>query len=592
MFQDNFFNELIVDNFAGGGGASVGIELAVGRPVDIAINHNPDAIAMHAVNHPYTTHYQEDVFAIDPLKVTGGRPVGIAWFSPDCRHFSRAKGNKPVEHKIRGLSWVILKWAMSSVAPRVIFMENVEEIQTWGPLIPSPDDPDKLIPDPERAGETFDGFIKMLSTGIAPDHPALKEACEFLNIAPGSEEEKQLIKGLGYKVDYRSLRACDVGAPTIRKRFTLVARNDGKDIVWPKATHGKGKGLKRYRTAADCIDWYIPCPSIFERKKPLVENTLKRIARGLDKFVIKNPKPYILEMNYDNAFQDVDKPMSTQTSANHHYLITPELVECSHKSGTGIHDVKEPLNTVTGKACFGAVTPYMIPIGYGEHKGQAARLEDMHKPLNTVVGSNKHFVVSPYLMHYYGGEDHASKADAPVPTVTVEPRHYLCTSHLCVLRKNMDGKAVDKPLPTLTTSAGHFAEVRTHLVQYSEGTDVGNWPKVRELLNKYAGYNLADDEIILFEICGTFYFIGDIGMRMLEPEELKLAQGFPKDYIIDIESLIGKKYSKAKQIARLGNAVCPPLATALVRANCPELCYKKVLITVADLEKAIARSAV
>lgn len=503
-------------------------------------------------------------------------------------------------------------------------MENVEEIQTWGPLIPSPNDPEKLIPDPERAGETFEGFIKMLSTGIEPDHPALKEACEFLNIAPGSDDEKRLINGLGYKVDYRALRACDFGAPTIRKRFVLVARNDGKEIVWPKPTHGKGKGLKRYRTAADCIDWSIPCPSIFDRKKPLVENTLKRIARGLDKFVLKNPKPYILEMNFDNSFQDVDNPMSTQTSANHHYLITPNivqanfenptqdinsplstqtsvnkhfvvtptLVECSHKSGFGAHSVKDPLNTVTGKACFAASTPYMIPIGYGEHKGQAARLEDMHKPLNTVVGSNKHFVVSPYLMHYYSGEDHASKADAPVPTVTVEPRHYLCTSNLCVLRKNMDGKDVREPLSTLTTSAGHFAEVRTHLVQYSEGTDVGNWPKVRELLNKYAYYKLADNEIILFEIKGIFFYIDDIGMRMLEPEELKLAKGFPKDYIIDIESFIKKKYSKAKQIARLGNAVCPPLATALVRANCPEMCSPRVLITVADLEKEIARSAV
>ena len=234
----------------------------------------------------------------------------------------------------------------------------------------------------------------------------------------------------------------------------------------------------------------------------------------------------------------------------------------------------------------------MIPIGYGEHKGQAPRLEDMHKPLGTVVGSSKHFVVTPYLMHYYGGEDHASKTDSPIPTITVEPRHYICTSHLCVLRKNMDCKTLSEPLPTLTTSAGHFAEIRTHFVRYDEGANVGNWPKVRELLNKYAGYNLADNEIILFEISGGFFYMDDIGMRMLEPEELKLAQGFPKDYIINIEPFIGKRYSKAKQIARLGNAVCPPMATALIRANCPELCYKVELRTVAELEKAILRSAV
>lgn len=425
MYQTNLFDELIIDNFAGGGGASVGIELAVGRPVDIAINHNPDAIAMHAVNHPYTHHYQEDVFAIDPLTVTGGKPVGIAWFSPDCRHFSKAKGNKPVERKIRGLSWVILKWAMSDVAPRVVFMENVEEIQTWGPLMKDPKDPDRLIPDPERAGETFKGFISMLSSGILPTHPAFFEACEFLNLEPHSEEAKKLIKGLGYNVDYRALKACDYGAPTIRKRFVLIARRDGEPIVWPKATHGVGKGLKPYRTAADCIDFNLPCPSIFDRKKPLVENTLRRVARGLDKFVIKNPKPYILEMNFDNSFQNVDKPMSTQTSANHHYLITPELVECSHKSGPGIHNVADPLNTVTGKACFGLSTPYMIPIGYGEHKTQAPRLEDINKPLNTVVSSNKHFVTLPFLSHYYSGEDHASSPDSPLATITVEPRHYL-----------------------------------------------------------------------------------------------------------------------------------------------------------------------
>lgn len=525
MYQTNLFDELIIDNFAGGGGASVGIELAVGRPVDIAINHNPDAIAMHAVNHPYTHHYQEDVFAIDPIKVTDGKPVGIAWFSPDCRHFSKAKGNKPVERKIRGLSWVILKWAMCEVAPRVIFMENVEEIQTWGPLMKDPKDPEKLIPDPDRAGETFKGFVAMLTTGIDRWHPAFYEACEFLKLDPYGEEAQKLVDGLGYEVDYRALRACDYGAPTIRKRFVLIARRDGQSIVWPKPTHGKGKGLKPYRTAADCIDWSLPCPSIFTRKKPLVENTLRRVARGLDKFVIKNPKPYILEMNYNNQFQDVDKPMSTQTSANHHYLITPNLVqanyenppqdvsnpmstqtavnkhfvvtptlvECSHKSGPGVHNVVDPLNTVTGKACFGlstpyltkfqqhslgqstdepldtvmagatrfgAVTPYMIPIGYGENKSQAPRLEDIHKPLNTIVSSNKHFVTAPFLskyfsgdgnmaagageptptitakdhnslvaaniVHYYGGENHASGADSPVATVTVEPRHYLC----------------------------------------------------------------------------------------------------------------------------------------------------------------------
>lgn len=623
MYQDNLFNELIIDNFAGGGGASVGIELATGRPVDIAINHDADAIAMHSVNHPYTQHFQEDVFVINPEEVTGGRPVGIAWFSPDCKHFSRAKGNKPVEHKIRGLSWVIIKWAMSSVAPRCIFMENVEEIQTWGPLITDADG--KSRPDPERSGETFKAFVGMLSDGVAPDCPALAEACEFLKIERGSAEEQRLIKGLGYKLEFRTIRACDLGAPTIRKRFYLVARNDGKPIVFPKATHGKGKGLKPYRTAAECIDWSIPCPSIFERKKPLVKNTLRRVARGLDKFVIKNPKPYILEMNFDNPFQDVDRPMSTQTSANHHYLITPELVECSHKNGPGVHGVDAPMNTQTGKACFAVETPFLTPIGYGEHKKQAPRVNSVNEPVSTVVSSCKQYLTAPALLqyhskqskgevrgqkitepimtvdgspryatiaanivHYYGGADHASKSDAPIPTVTTLPRHYLCASNLCVLRKNMDGKSLDEPMPTLTTSAGHFAEIRTYLLPVDNAQDLYHWNEVRKLLNEYADYSIKENEILIIEIAGIPYFIGDIGMRMLKAEELKLAQGFPVDYIIDIERHIGKKYSEAKQIARLGNAVCPPVATALIRANCADMAYKKPLRTVAELERAIS----
>lgn len=661
-YQDNLFNELIIDNFAGGGGASVGIELATGRPVDIAINHDADAIAMHSVNHPYTQHFQEDVFAINPEEVTGGRPVGIAWFSPDCKHFSRAKGNKPVEHKIRGLSWVIIKWAMSSVAPRCIFMENVEEIQTWGPLIyvegkeisETERMPGSFRPDPERAGETFKAFVGMLSDGVAPDCPALAEACEFLKIERGSAEEQRLIKGLGYKLKFRTIRACDLGAPTIRKRFYLVARNDGKPIVFPKATHGKGKGLKPYRTAAECIDWSIPCPSIFERKKPLVKNTLRRVARGLDKFVIKNPKPYILEMNFDNPFQDVDRPMSTQTSANHHYLITPELVECSHKNGPGVHGVDAPMNTQTGKACFaveapyltkfqqhslgqdakkpldtvmpgatrfGAVMPSIIQYHSEQSKGEV-RGQDIKEPLMTVDGSPRYAVngiyISKYfggegakasgasdpvptvtakdhnslvaanIVHYYGGADHASKSDAPIPTVTTLPRHYLCASNLCVLRKNMDGKSLDELMPTLTTSAGHFAEIRTYLLPVDSTQDLYHWNEVRKLLNEYADYSIKENEILIIEIAGIPYFIGDIGMRMLKAEELKLAQGFPVDYIIDIERHIGKKYSEAKQIARLGNAVCPPVATALIRANCADMAYKKPLRTVAELERAIS----
>ena len=617
MFQDNFFRELIVDNFAGGGGASVGIELATGRPVDVAINHDPDAIAMHDVNHPYTTHYIEDVFAIDPVEVTGARPVGIAWFSPDCKHFSRAKGGTPVEHKVRGLSWVILKWALSDASPRVIFMENVEEIQTWGPLIEREGD---WYPDPDRKGETFKGFVSMLTTGIEENHPAWLEACTFLEISTDSAAAGRLLDGLGYKLEYRELRACDYGAPTIRKRFYLIARRDGQPIVWPKPTHGKAKGLKPYRTAAECIDWSIPCPSIFERKKPLVKNTMRRIAYGIHKFVLNNPKPFIVQLNYNNTPQEADRPMTTQTTAGHHYVCTPTIVTVNH-GGENFRgqDIKNPLGTLTAKHGYGVcapiiskyfggvvgsraddpmptvtavdhnalLAPQLVTIGYGEANGQAPRVRNIEKPLGTVVsGGSKHFISAPYLVQYYH-HDQASGADKPLPTVTTKDRSALVEAHMTVFRRNVDAKHLEEPMPTLTTSAGHMAVTETLLVKYAPGTSVYNWPQVRELLNTFTDWSIADDEILLMRSGDQYFFIGDIGLRMMRAEELKLAQGFPPDYCIDIESKIGRKYSEAKQIARLGNAVCPPVATALIRANCPDMAYKKALHTCAELERVM-----
>ena len=622
-YQDNLLNGLIIDNFAGGGGASVGIELAVGRPVDIAINHDADAIAMHKVNHPYPKHYQEDVFAIEPEKVTGGRTVDIAWFSPDCKHFSKAKGGKPVEKKIRGLSWVILNWAMSSVAPKCIFMENVEEIQTWGPLV---EIDGNMRPDPKRAGETFKGFVSMLTTGISEEHPAFVEACEFLHIDPTSAYGKRLANGLGYNVEYKVLKACDYGAPTNRKRFYLVARNDGQPIVFPKPTHGnskdeKGKKLKPYRTAAECIDWSIPCPSIFGRKKDLAVNTQRRIARGLDKFVLKNVRPYIMEMNYQNTPQDPNKPMTTQTSANHHYLITPSIIQYHTEQGKGEvrgQKVSEPIQTIDSSPRYGVNACYLSKYFSGEKQagadlntglptitakdhnalvavalssrhgdGSDGRGNEIDKPAPTITATNHEHVIAANIVHYYSGADHASKADAPLPTITTLPRHYLTESHLCVLRKNTDCKSLEEPLPTLTTSPGHFAQIVTYLEKIDGSQDLGHWAEVRKLLNEYAGYNIADDEILIIEIDGVQHFISDIGMRMLKAKELKLAQGFPEDYVIDIEPYIGKPYSEAKQIARLGNAVCPPVATALIRANCPKLAYKRPLTTVKELEVAM-----
>ncbi|MCM1289305.1 MAG: DNA cytosine methyltransferase [Corallococcus sp.] len=547
FFQSSILDELIVDNFAGGGGASTGIELAVGRPVDIAINHDPDAIAMHKVNHPFTKHYQESVWDIDPRKITEGRPVGIAWFSPDCKHFSKAKGGKPVDKRIRGLAWIALRWA-GTVRPRIILLENVEEFMTWGPVR-------RGKPVKSKQGQTFRKFVSQL-------------------------------EALGYKVEYKVLKACDYGAPTIRKRFYLIARCDGLPIVWPKPTHGEGR--KPYRTAAECIDWSIPCPSIFGRKKELAVNTQRRIARGLDKFVIKNPKPFIIQMNFENPSQDVDKPMSTQTTVNHHILVTPSLVqyhtETNNKEMRG-QDVQEPIRTIDGSPRYGLTAAYLSKYFGGEKQAGA----DLQKPTPTVTGIDHNALTVCYLSsrHGDGADGRGKNVDEPTPTITADCHESLVESHLCVFQNNMDCKDLDEPMPTLT-QALKFGQVNTYLCKIDTVQSLGNWDKVRRLLNDYAGYSIADDEILILEIDGVQYFIYDVGMRMLKASELKLAQGFPTDYCIDIESKIGKPYSEAKQIARLGNAVCPPIATALVKANYIDV-VAKPLVTMAAFNKHLQK---
>lgn len=595
IYQNNIFDELIVDNFAGGGGASTGIELVLGRPVDIAINHDPDAIAMHKVNHPFTKHYKESVWDIDPRKITEGRPVGIAWFSPDCKHFSKAKGGKPVDKKIRGLAWIALRWA-GTVRPRIIMLENVEEFMTWGPVR-------RGKPVKSKQGQTFRKFVSQL-------------------------------EALGYKVEYRVLKACDYGAPTIRKRFYLIARCDGLPIVWAEPTHGTGKGLKPYRTAAECINWDIDCPSIFGRKKDLAVNTLRRIAKGLDKFVIKNPKPFIMQMNFENAAQDVDKPLSTQTTINKHFVVQPSIVPIGYGENKGqaprVHDINKPLSTVVASSCkqnlaVPKITPYIMsnntnnaqhsvkePLPtvttgnrnfvcaptlvqyHTETSSKETRGQDVCEPIRTIDGSPRYGLSTAYLSKYFSGEKQAgADIENPMPTVTGIDHNALTVSNLCVFQNNMDCKGFDEPFPTIT-QALKFGHVKTYLCKIDSAQNLGNWDKVRQLLNDYAGYSIADDEILILEINGVQYFIYDIGMRMLKAEELKLAQGFPVDYCIDIESKIGKKYSEAKQIARLGNAVCPPVATALVKANYIDVVQDPIVTMAAfnkHLEKRMARRA-
>lgn len=595
--------EIIVDNFAGGGGASTGIELAIGRSVDIAINHDPNAIAMHTTNHPDTLHYCESVFDIDPVTATAGAPVGLAWFSPDCRHFSKAKGSTPVKKEIRGLAWIVIRWALA-VRPRVMMLENVEEFKTWGPLLV-----EEERPDPQRAGETFAAFVGMLSTGVAADHPALDEVCDSLQIDRHGAAAAQLVKGLGYVVEHRELRACDFGAPTIRKRFFMVMRCDAAAITWPEATHADPKSLAvqagqlaPWRTAAECIDWSLDCPSIFDRKKPLADNTMRRIARGIQRFVMDNPAPFIVKCNHTSSKTTYDcfrgqaltEPLQTITKTHGYAIVEPQIAPfiagtggseyqakprpldkpahtilkesraclvtpfISRQFGGSVgHGTDEPCGTVTagggGKSAL--VSPTLIEIGYGERPGQAPRAPVLDCPIGTIVaGGGKHALVSAFLAKHFGGNYTGPGAamDAPVHTITTTDHHALVTSNLIKLCGTCkDGQPTDTPMPTITAGGQHVGEVRD-LLEAFEGT---------------AGTN----NLGVVTIDGVDYQIVDIGMRMLQPHELYAAQGFPSWYVID-RDYQGNKYAKDKQVARCGNAVPPPFAEALVRANLPELC--------------------
>lgn len=630
--QINLFNELIVDNFAGGGGASTGIELATGRPVDIAINHDPAAILMHRANHPYTRHYREDVWKINPRKVCQGQQVGLAWFSPDCKHFSKAKGGKPRSKKIRGLAWVAMKWA-GTVRPRVIILENVEEFQTWGPL-----DKDGN-PIKKQVGRTFHSFINAFGY-------------------------------LGYKVEYRELRACDYGAPTIRKRFFLIARCDGKPIVWPEPTHGdpnsaevrSGK-LKPWRTAAEIIDWSLPCPSIFDSTagikakyqlhavRPLAENTMKRVARGIDKFVLKSQQPFIVQCNHSgNTFrgQNVNEPLQTVTG-KHGYGVVKPVIEpwtvTNTTNATG-NPVSEPIDTIRTGGGGGKMlmTPVMTDIGQTGFSDD--RSYGVKQPVRTIVSKAEQCIVAPSLIQYHSetqtGEVRGQRADEilrtvdasnryglvsamlteigygdpegrriysvnekPLSTVVSKEKHAVVTSQLVQLNNHCIGQPETEPINTVTAGPGHFAESRAFLAKYygtgegqrirdplgtvtardrfglvmlkteklEPGTPCGHWPEIRDMLNRYCGYSLKDDEILIYVINGVEYIIMDIGLRMLTPRELYAAQGFPADYIIDVDCE-GNAYPKSEQVARCGNAVPPPFAKVLVLANLPELCVK------------------
>ena len=594
--QETMTGEIIVDNFAGGGGASTGIEIATGRAVAIAINHDPAAILMHKTNHPYTEHFQASVWDIDPVAVCRGRRVGLAWFSPDCKHFSKAKGAALVDRKIRGLAWITLRWA-AKVRPRVIILENVEEFQTWGPVR-------KGKPVKKLAGTTFRKFIRQL-------------------------EE------LGYTVEYRELIAADYGAPTSRKRFYMIARCDGKPIVWPKPTHSKtgADGLPKWRSAAEIIDWSLPCPSVFATKaeimdryglkavRPLAKNTMRRIIRGVDKFTIRSGKPFIVQQKFQNAAQNIEKPLTTVTAVGAHelckpllapvtvtntsnsvgatvgepmntvrtgggggqMLVTPFLSECNHSGGGHIAPVGDAYKTITARHTGGIVAPSLIQ--YHTEQTESVRASGLGVPINTVDASNRYGLTCANLVEYYTGGRPLDVQD-PMHTVTSHDREAVVAAHVVKFKGDNLGHGADEPMQTVTTSAGEFAVCKVYLAKMHGGDELGYWPLIRDLLNEFCGYTLAEDEVLLLEIGGALYYIADIGLRMLSPRELYNAMGFPPDYIID-RDYEGHEYKKSAQVARCGNAVCPPVASALVRANLPEWC-DVTITTMAQLMDCVA----
>lgn len=480
--------EIGVDLFAGGGGWSEGFQRAVGMPPAVAVNHDKHAIEMHRLNHPESEHHHEDVFEVDPHKATRGRPVGWLHLSPDCTHFSRAKGSKPKSKKIRGLAWVGVNWA-AAVSPRIISLENVSEFVTWGPLHqqgPLAGQPNKRL-----AGTTFRKFVSAL-------------------------------EALGYEVQWRVLNAAEYGAPTSRKRLFIIARRDGLPIVWPNPTYGPGRS-KPFRTAAECIDWSIAIPSIFDRKKPLADATLRRIAEGIRRYVLENPRPFLVNLTHGARLESLEEPFRTLTAA--------------HRGEKAL------------------VAPTLVQTGYGERDGQRPRTLDLHQPLGTIVGGGqKHALVAAMLKHYGGVV--GQEMERPLGTITATDHHSVLAAHIVSHYGESTGRDINDPLPTITAGGmGHAGLVAAFLAKYYGSDRHGQ--ALTEPLHTVPTVDRFG--LVTISIDGESYALADIGMRMLQPRELARAQGFPDSYI-----LTG---NKTAQVARIGNSVPPVFPDAIVRAN-------------------------
>lgn len=472
--------------------------------------------------------------------------MALAWFSPDCKHFSKAKGAALVDRKIRGLAWIVLRWA-AKVRPRVIILENVEEFQTWGPVR-------KGKPVKKLAGTTFQKFIGQL-------------------------------RALGYTVEWRELVAADYGAPTTRRRLVLIARCDGRAIVWPERIHAprdsaevrSGK-LLPWRSAAEIIDWSLPCPSIFATKdeiserygisavRPLADNTLRRIIRGVDKFTIKSGAPFIVECSHSG-----DGHVAPLTMTN-----------TSNSVGA---PASEPMNTVRTGGGGGQMLLSPSLIQYHTEKTDGARAAGLDKPICTVDASNRYGLTCANLVEYYSA-GRPLDAQEPMHTVTSHDREAVVAAHVVKYKRDEVGTRPSEPLPT-QTAGGVFGCCKAVLCKIGTSERLYYWPQIRDLLKRYCGYALGTDDLLLLSIGGVLYYIADIGLRMLSPRELYNAMGFPPDYIIDHDA-DGKPYPKTQQVARCGNAVCPPMAAAVVAANLPEYAVPGKIETMAALADAVA----
>jgi DNA (cytosine-5)-methyltransferase 1 len=579
-----FQKELVVDLFAGGGGASTGIARAYREP-DVAVNHNQIALAVHRANHPETAHYVADVFEVDPVLATGGQPVGILWASPDCRHHSKAKGGAPRDRKVRGLAWVVVRWAYAT-RPRLLFLENVEEFCDWGPI------DEEGQPIKAEKGRTFRSFIAALSTGLPADHPDMQEIIESIgDFVPVAD----LVRGLGYNVEWRERIAANAGAPTIRKRLYLVARSDGQPIVWPEAVRHKkpiGKQLP-WRSAAECIDWSNLGRTIF-REKEMAKNTMRRVAKGCWRHVLTSTKPFIVPMRGTSeshtSTHGVDEVLSTISAGGTHHalvqpVVAPFLTECANGSSQRNFDAQEPMRTQVAQVKgghFAMVAAHMTAFG------QNAVGSSPDEPTQTVLaGAARHGVVAAFFEQANGGyyKGDGRSAYDPISTICQSGANQrLVNAYLVKYYGNeKDGISLTEPMHTLPTKD------RVALVEVVQVPDkltpeqMKGARRCAAFMHEYLPEHFKDPAEMVM-VGG--YVLVDITLRMLQPPELKKAQGFPDSYIIDRGLFVDPEtcaeewrgINKTDQVRLIGNSVCPDEAAALVAANAAELIelYRKL----------------